>query len=250
MRPGAYRRASRNALKRIGVAGRQGQPARPVGLGGVKRRPGLSRRFGHDLIAIGVGFVDPALAIAGGTRDVAVGVDDLERRMDVLKRDAADRDAESIGSQPLRQQLPRRPFPPRACLVVSRSSNGRRPTTSRTADSASGLERGFSIRDVEDESADRVRIGRVDRKLKRRRHLDVPAVAGQQERRAVAVVQGRPAMGRLPPQRFASGTRRSRESRSPGSGPGRAAKVVTRSIGYGQRRCKPGPSKPRYRPNR
>ena len=85
---------------------------------------------------------------------------------------------------------------------VSSSSNGRRPTTSRTTDSASGRRASSPSATSKTNRRSDSRIGRVDRKLKRRRQLDVAAVAGQQEGRRRRRGSERPAVGRLPPQRL------------------------------------------------
>ena len=140
-------------------------------------------------------------------------------------------DAESIGGQPLLRASRRRPFPPRCLRPVNRSSNGRRPTTSRTADSASG-------RKALPHPRPRKRIGGAtpDRPGRSKTGASPPARRSG-HRRSARGLDSSVAFLELaghestPTAAARSGELPSRGSRSPGCGPGRARIVVTRSIG-------------------
>jgi hypothetical protein len=178
----------RQGVKCFGGAAGQCQSAGLVGLGRMDRRLRFAGGFGDDAIAIGVGLVAAALAIAGGTRNVAIAVDNLKWRVDVLKRDRASDDPESLGGQPLLEKL--------SCRLLGCAPAGRQKVQERVpADHLAHDRLGqrpqgkVAVRNAQEITPCSLTIRGVDRILQGRGKLNITSVAGEYERRLVVVAR-------------------------------------------------------------
>ena len=132
---------------------------------------GLALRFGQRLGSVGSALVDPPLAIALGPRDVAIGVDDRQGRMNVLERRCREpRSPSSIGVS--RSWSSRRRPASASCRAAGqeRRSSGR-PTRHRGRPTRPAAGGAFRIGDFKNETAKRPgSAGRSE--LKGRRELE------------------------------------------------------------------------------
>ena len=184
--------------------------------------------------------------IALGAADVAIGVDDAERRMNVLERDAENLQARDRSRRPAGATRSRTSRSTIRRRSVKRSSSRARPIAARTADSASG-------RNATSGSAVAKTYRRKDSGRASSRYC---ADAASSTKRPSPVIKSDSSSSTVVNQRSCADSHRTGSDDSEPLKPIVALRVrpgrnrVTLSKGTGQRRCKPGPKMPAKRPCR